>query len=165
MGITLHELTDIGLKIKALMDASETPEDWRESLDAIEGDVRDKLIGCGHVYADLVAEINVYETEAVRLRNKADSLTRRAESLREYAEANAQAMNIEEVKEGTLHGKWRKLPAIVEIADLDKIPGEYLRHIPESYAPDKVLLKGLLAAGRDIPGAHLATERKAWRFV
>ena len=112
------------------------------------------------VYRNLNTEADVYEAESKRLADKAASLKKRAEHLRQYVEANLLAAGIEEIKADTFKVKFRKLPDMVEITDDKAIPASFTRIIPQRVEPDKVAIKEALEHQGKVPGAQLITGRR-----
>tara|TARA_Y100000310_G_scaffold233219_1_gene236086 strand:+ start:8381 stop:8878 length:498 start_codon:yes stop_codon:yes gene_type:complete len=163
-GIALHQLTETGERIRQMLE-QEDSDGWQQAIDDIGEAINEKIIGCGMVYRNFLAEATVYTQEAQRLATKAKSLASRAEGLREYVGSNARAWNIKEVNAGTFKGKWRKLPDVVEIDEEQKLDKAYMRHIPEDWEPDKKLLLETLQTGKKIAGAQLVTDRDKWVFV
>jgi hypothetical protein len=134
--------------------------DYSKALSDINTEFNDKVLDCGMVYRNIQVEAEVYKTESKRLADKANSLEKRAEGLRVYVEQQMQELNIESIKGSTFTVKFRKLPPMVQIDDLDKIPASYKRIIPLKVEPDKVKLLEDLSAGIKIEGAHLSTDRR-----
>jgi hypothetical protein len=156
-GIALHELTAAALQIQALAD-SET-EGWEQALSEINTNIQDKVIGCGMIHRNMLAEAQVYVTEANRLVEMARILERRAERLREYTETNMRELGLEEVKADTFKAVWRKLPDVVEITNANDIPAKYSR-IVQRIEPNKEDIKEALKNDIPVPGAQLVTGRK-----
>lgn len=154
----LHELTAAGLQIEEAMQ--QEPEQWATSLAAVQAEFNEKAVACGHVYRNLNAEAEVYENEAKRLQDKAASLRKQAEHLRQYVEDNFNASGVEGIKGETFQLKFRKLPDIVDVFNEADIPSKYLQVIPEQYRPMKDDIKKALQAGEDVPGAQLLTDRR-----
>jgi len=51
-------------------------------------------------------------------------------------------------------------PPAVEVLDPAAVPPELHRVVPEQRAPDKVAIKAVLAAGRDVPGCRLTRGQR-----
>ena len=158
--LKLYELTQAGLAIQQAMEASENPDEWTVSLDQINQEIQEKVIGCGMVYRTLQAEAEVYEAEAERLSKRATSLKKQAEYLRIYVESNFLQLGLNEIKADTFKVKWRKLPDMVEIVDEQLIPSSHVRIIPQRIEPDKISIKEALQHGETVPGTCLITDRR-----
>lgn len=48
----------------------------------------------------------------------------------------------------------------IEITNADELPDDYKRYIPESYEPDKALIKKAIKDGFEVPGARLVTKHR-----
>ena len=153
----LHELTDAGLQILELL---ETGGDYSKALSDINTEFNDKVLDCGMVYRNIQVEAEVYKTESKRLADKANSLEKRAEGLRVYVEQQMGQLGIESIKGSTFTVKFRKLPPVVQIDNLDIIPASYKRIVPQAVEADKRKLLEDLASGIKVEGASLKTDRR-----
>lgn len=158
MGIALHNLTDVGLRLQEIIEASDG--DFSKALTDFQTEFNEKVLSCGAIYRNYVAEADVYEAESKRLKDKSESLNKRAESLRKYVEQQMSELGIDQIKGGVLTIKWRKLPQIVIVEDESKISAEYLDIIPQSVKPNKVRLLEALSNGVKVEGCHLETDRR-----
>jgi len=159
MSIKLHQLTDLGLNIQDAIENN--PEfDITKALVDFQGEFNTKALDLGMVYRNIQAEADVYETESKRLADKAKSLSKRAEGLRVYIEQQMELLGLESIKGDTFSVKFRKLPPLVVIEDLDKIPASYKRIIPLKVEPDKVKLLEDMTSGIKVEGASLKTDRR-----
>ena len=159
MNIKLHQLTDLGLQIQEAIESN--PEfDITKALVDFQGEFNTKALDLGMVYRNIVAESEVYKTESKRLKDKAESLEKRAEGLRVYIEQQMELLGLEAIKGDTFSVKFRKLPPMVIIEDLDKIPASYKRIIPLKVEPDKVKLLEDMSSGIKVEGASLKTDRR-----
>jgi hypothetical protein len=154
----LHELTDAGLQILELLETGNA--DYSKALSDINIEFNDKVLDCGMVYRNIQVEAEVYKTESKRLADKANSLEKRAEGLRVYVEQQMEQLGIDAIKGDTFSVKFRKLPPMVQIDDLDKIPASYKRIIPLKVEPDKVKLLEDMSSGIKVEGASLKTDRR-----
>jgi len=159
MSIKLHQLTDLGLNIQDAIESN--PEfDITKALIDFQGEFNTKALDLGMVYRNIIAEADVYESESKRLADKAKSLNKRAEGLRVYIEQQMELLGLESIKGDTFSVKFRKLPPMVIIEDLDKIPASYKRIIPLKVEPDKVKLLEDMSSGIKVEGASLKTDRR-----
>jgi hypothetical protein len=158
MSIKLHQLTDLGLNIQDAIENN--PEfDITKALIDFQGEFNTKALDLGMVYRNIIAEA-VYESESKRLADKAKSLNKRAEGLRVYIEQQMELLGLESIKGDTFSVKFRKLPPLVVIEDLDKIPAKYVRIITQKIEPDKVAILEAICAGYNVEGASLKTDRR-----
>jgi hypothetical protein len=154
----LHELTDAGLQILELLETGNA--DYSKALSDINTEFNDKVLDCGMVYRNIQVEAEVYKTESKRLADKANSLEKRAEGLRVYVEQQMEQLGIDSIKGSTFTVKFRKLPPLVQIDNLDAIPASYKRIVPLKVEPDKVKLLEDMTSGIKVEGASLKTDRR-----
>jgi hypothetical protein len=157
MKMHLHQLTDAGLQIQELIESG---GDFAKAFVDINTEFNDKVLDCGMVYRNIQVEAEVYKTESKRLADKANSLEKRAEGLRVYVEQQMEQLGIEAIKGDTFSVKFRKLPPLVIIDNLDAIPASYKRIIPLKVEPDKVKLLEDMTSGIKVEGASLKTDRR-----
>lgn len=159
MNIKLHQLTDLGLQIQEQIENN--PDfDISKALIDFQGEFNEKVVSLGEVYRNITAEVGVYKAESKRLADIAASKEKRAEGLIKYMEQQMELLGIESIKGDTFTVKFRKLPPIVQIDDLDLIPASYKRIIPQAVEADKRKLLEDLSAGLIIEGSHLITDRR-----
>ena len=158
MSIALHNLTDVGLKLQEIIESSDG--DFSKALTDFQTEFNEKVLSCGAIYRNYIAEAEVYEAESKRLKERAEVINRRAEGLRKYVEQQMSELGIDKIKGGVLTVKWRKLPQVVVIEDETKISAEYLDIIPQSVKPNKIRLLEALANGVKVEGCHLETDRR-----
>ena len=159
MSIKLHQLTDLGLSLAEQIENNPN-FDLTKALVDFQGEFNTKALDLGMVYRNIQAEADVYESESKRLADKAKSLNKRAEGLRVYIEQQMELLGLEAIKGDTFSVKFRKLPPLVIIEDLDKIPASYKRIIPLKVEPDKVKLLEDMTSGIKVEGASLKTDRR-----
>lgn len=159
MSIKLHQLTDLGLQLQEQIE-SNPAFDISQALIDFQGEFNDKALDLGKVYLNILAEVEVYKTESKRLRDKAESLDKRAEGLRLYVEREMETLGVESIKGTTFSVKFRKLPPLVIIENQDILPKEYIRITPEIKEPDKKKLLEDLASGIQVEGASLKVDRR-----
>ena len=96
---------------------------------------------------------------------KAVSIEKQAEHLREYAELHMRLLNLTEVKAETFRAKFRKLPDKVDEVDMDILPADYKRHIPETWEPDKKkILDEYKRSGVEVSGTAILEGRTKLEF-
>lgn len=165
MAFTLYNLTEGAQKILQIIEDGDDPALWQDQLNEIKEETKEKIINCGYVYKNLVAEAAVCAEEAKKLAVRAKAIDNKAERLRLYVEDSMRFMQIDEVKAPTFIAKFRNLPAKVDDAiNMAELPSIYKRHIPETWEPEKALILADLKKGKEIPGVQLATSRTKLEF-
>lgn len=157
--LKLHQLTDLGLQIQEQIENN--PDfDISKALIDFQGEFNEKVVSLGEVYRNIIAEVGVYKAESKRLADVAASKEKRAEGLRVYMEQQMEELGIEAIKGSTFTVKFRKLPPIVQIDNLDLIPASYKRIVPQAVEADKRKLLEDMTSGIKVEGAHLTTDRR-----
>ena len=166
MGITLHDLTDGMVRIQTIIESGDDPELWKYQLEEIDEQIESKVISIGRVYRNQMAESQIYIDEAKRLAEKGKSMQTGAERLREYASFNMAIAGLTEIKDGTLVAKFQKLPdKVSRIDNVNALPDEFKRIIPESVEPDKkAILETFKSTGHIPEGVDIETDRTTLKF-
>lgn len=155
MNLALYELADQYRRALSELPEDATEEQVAIALQPIEGAIAAKGQNIVAFVLNLEAEAVAIERAAQKLKFRADSLSRRSDSLTSYLYRNMKALGISEIKanDGTFKAKIVKNPPAVEI--FGPIPAEYEKVIPEQRVPDKNKIKDELKAGVIIEGARL----------
>jgi hypothetical protein len=153
----LFELVNYRHELDALADSGEVPaEQIAETLDALDGDIRDKAVAVAALSRNLDATAEAVRQAAKAMLERADRIERRAESIKSYLLFNMQAAEISRVECDWFTLTVRKNPPAVVIDDESQIPAQYIVQPPPPAArPDKAAISRALKAGEDVPGAHL----------
>ena len=140
--------------LAALADLDIDPQTASDTLEAIQGDIRDKLeaVIAYSIELDILADGAL--SAAKRMQERATGLSRRVDWLRAYALQSMQATGIGEVCTDEFSAKVAKKPPSVVVSEVGAIPAEFLR-TKTTTEPDKVALKKALEAGQIIEGATL----------
>ena len=158
----LYELVRYQHELEVLADSGDIPpEQIRDTLEALEGDIQDKAINVAAFTRNLEATAESVREAAKAMLARADRIEKRAESIRAYLLFNMQAAGISRVESPWFTLALRKNPPAVIVDDESQIPAEYFVQPP---APpprlDKVSLKKAIQAGTEVPGAHLLQSER-----
>jgi predicted nuclease with TOPRIM domain len=160
----LYELTNEYLKAYEAIAAAEgevddTTSDW---LDELQGEVGEKLEGCGRVLANLAGELSAiegkrkaFEAEAKRLRDKEKSIEAQADRLKKYLIFNLESLGEKKFKTENFAFSVGE-PKAVQIDDPTAIPGEFVDYEPKIRKSE---IAKELKAGVAVPGATLLTNK------
>ena len=140
--------------LAALADLDIDPQTASDTLEAIQGDITDKLQAVIAYSLELDILAAGASEAAKRMQDRAKSLTARVEWLRAYALQSMQVCGIPDVSNDEFSAKVAKKPASVVIADSATLPGEFVT-VKMVSAPDKVALKKAIEAGQVIDGVTL----------
>ncbi len=158
-GLTLWQMTDQYLQaLQSLADADELPpEIVRDTLDALGGDLKLKAANVATYVRMLDAQTEAIKAEIDRLRALEKRVDTHATRLRQYLLENMQRAGITRIEhtEAPFYRiSIRRNPPRVVVDNETMVPWAYRRtkEIVELARDD---IKRDLAAGIDVPGAHL----------
>lgn len=156
----LWQLTAQYSSLMQLMESEElAPEAIRDTIEALEGELEEKLIACGYVVLNLESAAVAIKNAAIKQAVRAERLAKRAESLRAYMLFHAQCVNMKPIEHTDFVLKLVNNTPSVIIDNPALVPAEFM-HTPEPEpppqpVPDKKLLAVALKEGKEVPGAHL----------
>lgn len=141
-------------QLEQLADADVPPEVVADTLDAIQGDLQDKLRACVAYSLELSILASGASDAAKRMSERSKALESRVKGLQAYVLRTMQDTGIGSVECDEFAAKVAKTPAAVHILDGAEVPTEFIR-IKTTHEPDKAALKLALSAGRELPGITL----------
>lgn len=158
--VTLYELTDRWRALEALADSDELPPDViRDTLDALEGELQEKATNVAMFIRNLESTADQIDAAAAKMKQRAERLRKRGESLNAYLLLNMQVTGITKIESPWFTLAVRKNPPAVVIDDASQIPEAYLRTPepapPPVSAPDKKAIAAAFKDGEDVPGCHI----------
>ena len=143
----------------------EIDEGIEAELDAVEGELVEKVNSCLTVAESLDGQADVLRARSKRLAEQAKSLNKSATRLRGYVLANLESADI--AKLPTLDYPRcgvRNNPPKAVIIDEVAVLGQYYRIVPETKNIDKKGLLEALKAGEVVEGAELEqSKRLNWK--
>ena len=146
-------------QLDALADLDLDAQTYADTLESMDGELKDKLRAVIAYSLDLEIEATGAAAAAKRMKERADSLDTRVKWLRDYALRSMEATNLSEVSTDEWAAKVAKKPASVVIADGVELPAEYIRTTVKT-EPDKAALKAALSGGAVIPGVSLVSGHR-----
>lgn len=138
-------------------------DEWFEQLDALDGNIVDKVDRCLWVVDEFKAQAEVYSKRAKALADHANRLKDRGERLKDYVRDSLERLGVDKLQTPSYSAvALRKTPASVEILDEDRF---VKKHSGTSYirvveSPNKAQIKEALKAGDKVWGAHLIDDRR-----
>jgi Siphovirus Gp157 len=158
----LYQLVQFQHELEVLSDSGEIPpEQIAETLDALQGDIRDKAISVAQFTKNLDATADAVREAGKAMLARAERIEKRAESVRAYLTFQMQAAGISKIECPFFTLALRKNPPAVVIDDEAQIPSNYYVPPPPPVPKlDKVALKRAIQAGTDVPGVHLLQSER-----
>lgn len=159
----LYELAIQYQQLAPLADgSSDIPaEAILDTLEAIEGDIKDKAYAIACIVKGLEAEAEAIQAAANAMTARAKRVQKRADNLAGYLLFQLEAVQSKPLVFTEFTVQIRENPEAVRINDDAQIPAEYMT-VPETPEPqpDKKALKAALKAGAEIRGVWLERGRK-----
>lgn len=151
--MTLYELAE---QYQRLMEFAEDPstdaEVFKDTMDALGGEIDEKAENYGKVIRTLEGEVLSIADEEDRLARRRRAIQNNIDRMKEHLQNAMIACNKPKIKTDLFSfGIQKNAPAVV--LDSENIPSEYL--IPQEPKIDKMRIKNELKAGADLPFAHL----------
>lgn len=146
---------DLAAELRALVDSAEADDgevsgDVSARLDALGGELAERLDGIASAIADIEAHAERLEHEAKRLRDRAAARRKRAERLREYAQACLAAIGQRKLRTE----RWTL--SISATPPRVVFDAECPRHwCVEELRPERARIAEHLRGGATLPWAHL----------
>lgn len=151
--MTLYELTE---EVYRLYEFAEDPdvddEVFKDTLEALTGDIEVKSDGYGKVIRQLEADQKAIESEIDRLESRKTTIKNRIKTMKESLQAAFTALDIQKMKTDLFTIYIQKNAPSVIIDDPENIPDEYFKVKKEL---SKTTIKEAIEAGQSIPFAHL----------
>ncbi len=146
-------------QLDALAELDLDAQTYADTLESMDGDLKDKLRAVIAYSLDLEIEATGAASASRRMKERAESIENRVKWLREYALRAMEATGLPEISTDEWAAKVAKKPPSVVIADGIELPAEYVRTTVKT-EPDKAALKAALAAGAIVPGVSLVAGHR-----
>jgi len=148
----LYELSSNFMEVQALIE--EGNEGLRDTLDAIDLAIEDKLENIAKLIRNLDGEATALKNEEERLADKRKSIENNIKNLKQYSQSALEDTGNRKLKAGIFTYSIQKNPPSVAINDDKLIPQEY--YVPVEPKLDKQYIKEMLKDGEEVPGAELS---------
>ena len=145
--------------LEALNDLNLDATTYTDTLEAIGGELHDKLRAVIAYSLDLEIEATGAAAASKRMKERAESIENRVKWLREYALRAMEATGMGEISTDEWAAKVAKKPPAVVIAEGVELPAEYIRTTVKT-EPDKAALKAALTAGAVVLGVSLVAGHR-----
>ncbi|QHJ85137.1 MAG: hypothetical protein [Bacteriophage sp.] len=143
---------------KLYNDDSFTQEEIQDTLDAIEGELGDKVGNVLAIIKNLQSDAEALKAESVKLADRAKSALNKADSLKQYIVSSMGSAGLKKLSAGVQSVTVRAPSKKVNIVDVDKLPIE-LKEFETVIKPMTMEIKHLLNSGQEVPGAEIVTGK------
>ena len=138
-----------------LHDTDLPDEVIEDTLESASGDLVEKLTNIGFVIRNIDAEVSAMKDAEEKISSRRKAKENRIARLKAYALANMLATGKTKIESPYFVMGLRNNPESVVIDAESQIPADYMREIPASYSPDRILIKKAIQDGYEVPGCHL----------
>lgn len=147
--MTLYEIAEQYEQVRALMDDPETPpEVVVDTLEAIEGDLSDKVDAYGALIREADGRAAIIDREVKRLLNLKANQTAMVERLKRSLENVMKHLEKKKLDTERFHFSIAKNPPrVVILVEEREIPKEFMKQPPA--APDKAAIKEAILAAEE----------------
>lgn len=156
MKVALYELANQHQALNALAESDDIPpEVIRDTLDGLEGTLREKAVSVAHFIRNLEEVAGSIDLAAAAMLARADRLRARAVAIREYLLFNMQATGITKIESPFFTLAVRTNPLAVVIDDESAIPDAYKVQPPQPPPRvDRAAIAKTIKDGGSVPGCH-----------
>ena len=138
-----------------LADAELPDEVIADTLESLQFPIEEKAKNVAMVIRNIEASAKAIKEAADAMILRAKSEENRAKHLKGYLQSAMEATGITKIESPYFVISLRNNPESVAIDAESQIPADYMREIPASYSPDRILIKKAIQDGYEVPGCHL----------
>ena len=138
-----------------LADAELPDEVIADTLESLQFPIEEKAKNVAMVIRNIEASAKAIKEAADAMILRAKSEENRAKNLKGYLPSAMEATGITKIESPYFVISLRNNPESVVIDAESQIPADYMREIPASYSPDRILIKKAIQDGYEVPGCHL----------
>ena len=142
-----------------LADAELPDEVIADTLESLQFPIEEKAKNVAMVIRNIEASAKAIKEAADAMILRAKSEENRAKHLKGYLQSAMEATGITKIESPYFVISLRNNPESVVIDAESQIPADYMREIPASYSPDRILIKKAIQDGYEVPGCHLTRTR------
>ena len=157
----LYELADQYKFLDSLLEDEADAESFATALSSLRDEFGNKVSNIGKFVLSLSSDIGAIRTEESRLAQRRKTLEGKIDWLKEYLHKEMTFAGIDKVQQDVVTVSLRLAPPSCIVVDLDEIPSEYRRVIPEHWEPDKVaIIYRFKKTGEIVPGVEIVADKK-----
>lgn len=163
--MALYELVSQHRSLEALATSDDLPpEVIRDTLEGLEGELRDKAVSVAHFILNLESVADSIDAAIEQMMARKLRLEQRASSLLDYLLFNMIAAGISKVDSPYFTLTVKTNPPTVVVDSERLIPAEYMRtpapSVTPPSSPDKAAIAAAFKAGIDVPGCHVEQRQR-----
>lgn len=128
-----------------------------ENLEELELAFNEKIENCALYTKNIQAEAEAIKAEEKRLKQRRESLERKAERMKAYIDYNMARMEVAKIDTPKVAVSFRNSQRVV-IEDSSVLPDYYCK-IETVMNPDKMKIKNAIKSGNHVPGAKIVESR------
>jgi Siphovirus Gp157. len=162
--MSLYDLTADWQQVYDMEDLD--VETWADTLESIEGEIKDKAVNIGYVVKNLEADEVAIDAEIKRLQAKKKVVVKKKQGLKDYLQNNMIAVGIEKIKSAVFNIRIQKNPQSLKFENEEQfMKNEFYDNyfIPQPPKLDKKQILEDLKNGAVIEGVELQ-QSESLRF-
>jgi len=160
----LYKLTENYQTIEAMLGQEIdyiTQEEVIQTLANIKDEFEEKVSSIGKLVLELKSDIESVKAEEDRLAKRRVAFANKMEWLKNYLLVEMQSANILKVKRDVISVSVQNNPPSAELIDIDEVPEQYIRVIPEKRELDKkAIIEHFKDTGEIVSGVDIITDKK-----
>jgi Siphovirus Gp157. len=106
--MSLYDLTADWQQVYDMEDLD--AETWSDTLESIEGEIKDKAVNIGYVIKNLEADEVTLAAEIKRLQDKKKAVVKKKQGLKDYLQSSMYAVGIDKIKSAVFNIRIQKNP-------------------------------------------------------
>ena len=155
MNLTLHSAAD---SVRLLLDQMDEHGELPDGFHDARSIVATKALAVTAYIVEDEKQADMIEAYAKDLMQRVKTARKRGEWLRGYLASHMAACGVTSIKDerGIFSAKLEiGRDESVDVFDVAQVPADYMREVPATSAPDKLLMKKAMKDGFEIPGVKM----------
>jgi len=162
MKVTLYELAERYRTIAGMLESDTiTREEIDQTLANLQDDIETKVDSIAKIVLESKATAEAIKNEEKRLASRRQAIENHVEWLKSYLLNAMVDVNLRKVKRDVVTISILDNPPSVEVIELESIPEQYIRIIPEQREADKkAIIEHFKETGEIISGVDIVLDKK-----
>jgi len=160
----LYKLTEQYKIIEGMLDREIeyiSQDEIKETLANIKDEIEEKVSSIGKLVLELKSDIESVKSEEDRLAKRRAGFTSKMEWLKLYLLSEMVSTNTLKVKKDVISVSVQNNPPSAELVDLELVPEQYVRIVPEKRELDKrATIDHFKETGKLVSGVNIITDKK-----